>query len=102
MDFRIQNGANATEVFLSGKLTMRDHDTFIQMLNTAAGSAAGRMVIDLSGVEFVDSAGLGLLLVAHERTKSQQQPGVVLRRPQPHILRLLELGDFRRVMTIEA
>ncbi|MCW2244597.1 stage II sporulation protein AA (anti-sigma F factor antagonist) [Azospirillum fermentarium] len=102
MEFRIQNGVTATEVFLSGKLTMRDHDAFLQMADSAAGSGAGRVVIDLSGIDFIDSAGLGLLLVAHEKARAQHRQGVILRRPQPHILRLLDLGDFRRVMTVEA
>lgn len=101
MDFRIQHGARATEVFLSGKLTMRDHEGFLAMVDTATTGAAGRLILDLSSIDFIDSAGLGLLLVAHEKAKAQQPEGVSLRRPQPHILRLLELGDFRRVMTID-
>ncbi len=101
MDYRFQATSDAVEVFLGGKLTMRDHEAFLTILERLRAETAPRIVLDLSGVNFVDSAGLGLLLLAREHGRERSRT-VVLRRPRSHVLRLLELGDFRRVMTIEA
>jgi anti-sigma B factor antagonist len=60
-------------VRLSGGLTLgtslKVADTQIQ---TAIASGVTRMVIDLSGVEYVDSAGLGMLMYAYGLLNEKQ------------------------------
>ena len=48
------------------------------------------LVIDLDGVEFIDSAGLGLLLATHERLRAAQVR-LELANPSPSVRRMLEL-----------
>jgi anti-anti-sigma factor len=49
-----------------------------------------RLVIDLGGVEFIDSAGLGLLLATHDRIRSADME-LQLANPSPSVRRMLEL-----------
>jgi anti-anti-sigma factor len=48
------------------------------------------LVIDLGGVEFIDSAGLGLLLATHERLRTANVD-LQLANPSPSVRRILEL-----------
>ena len=50
----------------------------------------GPVVIDVSGVDFIDSSGLRSLLSASRRAH-ERSGEVVLRAPSPGVLRLLEL-----------
>lgn len=100
MDYQSRQTADGLEIMASGKLTMRDHEV-IQNICGGFGEGSGRRVVfDMGGVDFIDSAGLGLLLVAQDYA---DRAGKILslRKPQPHILQLLELGDFGRILKIE-
>ena len=48
------------------------------------------LVIDLDGVDFVDSAGLGLLLATHERLRTADVD-LQLANPSRSVRRMLEL-----------
>lgn len=49
-----------------------------------------KLVIDLGDVEFIDSAGLGLLLATHERLRAAELE-LELANPSRSVLRMLEL-----------
>jgi anti-anti-sigma factor len=49
-----------------------------------------RLVLDLAAVEFVDVTGLGVFVEA-QRLSSAHGGSVVLRRPRPMVLRMLDL-----------
>jgi anti-anti-sigma factor len=51
------------------------------------------IVLELTGVEFMDSSGLEVLLRCH-RSAERSGTGLVLRRPSHRVVRLLELSGL--------
>jgi anti-anti-sigma factor len=59
------------------------------------------LVLDMSGVDFIDSAGLGLLLATHERLRAAQVR-LQLADPSPAVLRMLELTGAGGELSVTA
>ena len=70
------------------------------MISEMEDSGSRRHVIDLSQVEFIDSAGLGMLLLARDEGK-RKNLDVCLRRPRGQVKRMLEVARFDTMFTIE-
>lgn len=62
-------------------------------------SVSSRLVVDLSGVEFVDSSGLAALL-AVIKTSRRRGGDLVLASPRPRVLALIELTRLDDVVAI--
>ena len=58
------------------------------------------LVFDLSGVEFMDSSGLGLILGRYARASVLGIP-VIIRNPSPRHERLLQMAEFHNIVKIE-
>jgi anti-anti-sigma factor len=58
------------------------------------------LVFDLIGCSYMDSSGLGVLIRARRRMPSGAQ--VILRRPDPRVMQVLEITKLDSVFTIEA
>jgi HptB-dependent secretion and biofilm anti anti-sigma factor len=87
-------------VMLSGQLTFSDHPTFRTVTARLLKSAGQRLVIELQELDFVDSAGLGMLLIARdEADKAQRQ--LVLRSPRGQVKRMFEISKFETLFPIE-
>ncbi len=67
MEYRIENNAGELLVNFTGDITFTQNMTFRNMLKDVAGQSAKVCVFDLSNVEMVDSAGLGMFLIAKEQ-----------------------------------
>ena len=63
MDFKTTNTGDATEVRMMGRLEFTDHDKLQDLVTLLGQTSRRRFAIDLSALEFVDSAGLGMLLI---------------------------------------
>lgn len=61
---------------------------------------AGTLVLDLSGVDFIDSTGLSLLVQAKQRLDAQGSR-FVLRNPAHRVMRVLEVAGLATVFDIE-
>jgi anti-sigma B factor antagonist len=75
---------------LQGELDLTSAPTFERELRAAESLAPTRLVIDLSGLEFMDSTGLRALLVARERAGAESHQ-LMLRRGPRQVQRVLEL-----------
>jgi anti-anti-sigma factor len=58
------------------------------------------LVLDLAGLEFIDSTGLSLLVQAQQRIESQGHR-FVLRNPAERVQRVLEISGLTELFTIE-
>jgi anti-sigma B factor antagonist len=75
---------------LRGELDLTSAPEFERELRASEEAPASRLVIDLSGLEFMDSTGLRALLLARERTQ-QKDRRLTLRRGPRQVQRVLEL-----------
>lgn len=75
---------------LQGELDLTSAPIFEREVKAAESVNPGRLVLDLSGLEFMDSTGLRALLLARERAASNVHQ-LVLRRGPRQVQRVLEL-----------
>jgi anti-sigma B factor antagonist len=89
----IESRTEGKEVVLTlqGELDLTSAPVFEREARAAEATNPERLVIDLSGLEFMDSTGLRALLLARERAKSEGQHKLLLRRGPRQVQRVLEL-----------
>lgn len=82
-------------VSLGGRLVFAEHETFEEIIAILAQSTGSKVVLDLSEVEFVDSAGLSMIMIAREEAESRGQT-LKLRNVHGAVQQLLNLSalDF--------
>lgn len=100
MIHRIKSTGQKTEFELKGRLTYSDYNSFRQ-LSEVLGTVEGQMcTIDLSELEFIDSAGLGMLLLARDRI-NERKGNITLRGAHGQVRKMLELGKFDTLFQVE-
>ena len=87
-------------VKLSDKLTFDDHGNFRDLLKEISTVGSKRCVMDIGELESIDSAGLGMLMIAFEASEKEDWQ-LVIARPQGQVKRMLEITEFGKLMTIE-
>jgi anti-anti-sigma factor len=99
MEFTVKNTPNTTELFLSGRMTFADHDKFRNLIATFDGPAGHGMVFDLSDVEFVDSSGLGMFIIARD-TAQKKNLEFTIRGARDEVKRLFTIAKFNKMFNI--
>jgi anti-sigma B factor antagonist len=84
----------AGEVDLFTAPALREH------LLSVIDSGAERIVVDLSGVGFLDSSGLGVLVGALKRLAETGQGRLLLAAAQQPVDRIFEITGIARVFTV--
>jgi anti-anti-sigma factor len=91
---------DGTVVFaLSGRFTFSDKDVFQQVLDCIASGAA-RVILDLSALEFMDSAALSMFLIARDEV-DLSRGSLTLKGPAGRVARLFELAGLSQLMAVE-
>lgn len=96
-----RSGDDAVVISLRGELDLTSVPQFERELRDAEATGPGRLVIDLSGLDFMDSTGLRALLQARERAKGEDGHQLALRRGPRQVQRVLELTKTLEVFTFE-
>lgn len=89
------------EVKLSGELTFACYRQFQEIMKSATSAGKKACVIDLSSVETIDSAGIGMLLFANDETR-QTDIALSLRGPQGAVKTVLEHTRIDEVIPVVA
>lgn len=84
---------------ISETLSFEDHDNFRGLLDQLQSSGCKKCVIDLNQLSSIDSAGLGMLMIAFE-TAEKAGLDFLINKPQGQVKRLLEISEFEKVMSI--
>jgi anti-anti-sigma factor len=84
---------------LGGTLTFADNRDFRRIIDDVAASSARELVVDLSDLRSLDSAGLSMLVLLHDRL-ADRAGTVALRRPPPTVRRMLEVVEFDQLFAI--
>ena len=101
MDYSISGSGEDVEVALSGRFTLVDNEKFREILKELKGGSIRSSVIDLSRVEYMDSAGLGMLILLKDASEEKGFK-VSLRSPQGQVRKILEISRFDEEIPIDS
>jgi anti-anti-sigma factor len=96
----VEHDGQGAVVTVNGELEFGTAAILRTTLLELAQEGCERVVLDISGLEFIDSTGVSLLVQAKQRLESQGHQ-FVLRAPAHRVLRVLEIAGLAELFTIE-
>ncbi len=66
MNYKTKNTDSGKELAFFGSFTFRDHSTFFEIISMIKTTANIKIVFDLAKCDFIDSAALGMFVIAHD------------------------------------
>lgn len=100
MKYEITDDDAGPSLILKDQLTFADRDVFDSVIDKLLARKRNLVVVDLSALDYMDSAGLGMLLTLRDRAE-RAGAEVMLRRPRSEVRELLVLACFDTLFTIE-
>jgi anti-sigma B factor antagonist len=96
----VDDGADgAVIVRLSGEADITTAPALAEALGSRAAENTALLVVDASGLSFIDSAAIHVLVVAHHRLHSAGRR-LALVSPVPAVMRVLQLTGLDRVIAV--
>lgn len=100
MKYEITDDDAGPTLILRDQLTFADREVFETVIDKLLARKRPRAAVDLSALDYMDSAGLGMLLTLRDRAE-RAGVDVVLRRPRSEVRELLVLACFDTLFAIE-
>lgn len=102
MEIRQFKAGNVATLFLSGRFDFHSHLKLKEIYEPClADEAVGAVEINLANVTYLDSSGLGILLLLRERGESVNKK-IVLCNPNDTVTQILDMANFGKLFTIVA
>lgn len=102
MEIRQIKACNVATLFLQGRFDFHTHqqlkDTYEPLL---ANPAVDTVEINLAEVTYIDSSGLGILLLLREQSEVANKK-IVLCKPNSTVIQILDLANFGKLFVIVA
>lgn len=103
MDITIESETDAAGrlvLVVSGAIDLQTREQVLQGGRDALAANPGALVLDLAGVTFIDSTGIGALIeLGHDGTDSGA--GLVIRNASHRVLRILEMTGLADAWDME-
>lgn len=94
----LEIGFNSSgELSLAGRLDASQADLARRFFDDVSGPT----VVDMAGLEYISSAGLGVLLATQQRLVSESGQGLKLVRLSKHVSDVFRIAGFDQVLDIE-
>jgi anti-anti-sigma factor len=85
---------------LKGHFNYADNPLFKEVLEHIAGNQSEQITFHMAEVEDIDSAALGLLLLAHD-TATKHHKHITIQGAAGQVLKMLTLASLDKVFTIQ-
>lgn len=100
MNYTIQPEDNNLTVYLSGRLTFSESQNFKALMEKVKTFKGQKCIFNLSDLEFIDSAGLGMFMML--KGISDSCPfNVTMTEANGQVKRLLEISKFSDLIPTE-
>ncbi len=100
MKFDIKEANGTVEMYLQGRFSLQENEAFKEILDRIKSNTADRFILDLTDLEYMDSAGLGKLVLLRDAAE-ESKVSISLRNPQGRVKKLLSLSRFHEEIAIE-
>ncbi len=101
MNYSIATDDQGLRASLSGRFTFQDHAVFRNLLGAIQTAKGVRVAMDLGSVEFIDSAALGMLLVANDACRKAGLT-FIAEHPNGQVRRTLEISAMGSIFQIKS
>lgn len=99
MKYRVEEKPGAAILHLIGDIVVTDRGDFEEVVDEVLGPRPQRVTVNMAEVEFMDSAGLGLLLMLREEALARQAK-IILEGARGHVRELFEAAGFELLFDI--
>lgn len=100
MEYTKAVSGNNCNIDIKGKFTFSDHKEFKSIFSILADDSIKNLKLDFSAVEFIDSAALGILLLARDEAEKFSK-SIILRNPVGQVKQMFEVSRFYDLFQIE-
>ncbi|MEA1941200.1 MAG: STAS domain-containing protein [Pseudomonadota bacterium] len=100
MEYRSEFSGDPLVVEIQGVLTFDDHERFRELAAAVADSEAATVVLDLSGLTMIDSAGIGMLIMTNDRVVKRGKT-LRLRGVQGQVAKVVELSRIEQLIPVD-
>ena len=99
MDITQRAVKGATVLDLKGDLTYSTRAVFKTAIEQVKNSSCRHLIVNMEQVRFVDSSGLGLLVLVSQTFKLQQAQ-ISLLKPQSYVREIMSLANIPKMIPI--
>lgn len=96
-----QAGNDSAVLSLQGEVDVANSEQFRNAALSLLASGIKRLVVDLSGTDYIDSAGLGILVGLLKRVKESDLK-LLVAGAQPRVQRVFEITGLNQVFAMRA
>ncbi len=100
MNYTKKETPELTEITFNGSFTFRDHDSFFEIISYIKSTQVGKIVFDLTECDFIDSAALGMFVIAHDEA-STKSIALSIRGVQGKVKEVMYAARFDSLYTFE-
>jgi anti-sigma B factor antagonist len=101
MNLTTETQDGRTVAAIGGRLDSSNAGAFEQALLPLIGAELGALIVDLTGLDYISSAGLRVLLLAGKTSKASGV-GFALCGLKPHVREVFDLSGFSQILNIHA
>ncbi len=77
MEYKINETPTGQEIAIEGSFTFRDHDRFFEVVSLIKNSKDKKMSFNLAKCDFIDSAALGMFVIASDEASAKDMTLVI-------------------------
>lgn len=99
MEFKIDTAEDKATVHIKGMLTFDDHENFKRVVQAISDAGTKSVAIDLAETVMIDSAGIGMLLLANDKAKQNGQD-LELSGVTGHVAKVVELSKIDQLIPV--
>jgi len=99
MQTNVSNREGKTTIALQGRFDFNSHREFREAVDRAIKETASEIHVDLSGVDYLDSSALGMLLVLRDKAKGTGKT-VVLANARGAVRQVIDIANFGKLFTL--
>jgi HptB-dependent secretion and biofilm anti anti-sigma factor len=99
MEYTSELLGNTLRINLNGKLTFSDNNAFQSITDISGGKTDQHIEIHLEGLDYIDSSGIGMLLVLKEKC-DENGATMTLSRPQGQVAKILRVACIDSIIPV--
>jgi stage II sporulation protein AA (anti-sigma F factor antagonist) len=101
MDYTLLTHTDEKQIVISGQLTFADSQKFKQILDALPEVPPRSLTLDFRGTDFIDSAGLGMLLLLRDECQTRNIP-LSITSASGQVLKIFLISKFDQLFTLRS